>query len=184
MIIQNILTQLRNQLSKDQQELNRLLKDRSSITLNISYFNSFLLNIDNISGPLNYFAVLNQENPTTVSVAPWDKKNIPKIEKILSESDLHLNMYSNDGKIFLSFPKPTKERREEIVKSLKKIVDQYKVMARSHRKNARDLSKDIQDTLTKDELFKFKEDIDLIVQTATQEYENLFIKYNEITLKI
>ena len=65
-------------------------------------------------------ATLGVPEPRLITIAPWDPKVIPDIEKAIQKADLGLNP-SNDGKIVrLPIPSLTEERRKDLVKLVKK----------------------------------------------------------------
>ena len=66
------------------------------------------------------------------------------IEKAILESDLGLNP-TNDGNIVrIPIPPLTGERRQELVKLVKKTAEEHKIAARAHRRNANETVKMLQ----------------------------------------
>ena len=76
------------------------------------------------------------------------------------KSDIGLNP-ANDGKIIrLSIPQLTEERRKELVKSVKKIAEEFRVAIRNVRRDAIEtLKKQKKDKeISEDDLFKFQDE--------------------------
>ena len=70
-------------------------------------------------------------------ITPFDKSNLPAIEKAIQHSDLGLNP-SNDGhSIRLSFPQLTEERRKELVKIVRHMAEEGRIAVRNARRDAR-----------------------------------------------
>lgn len=75
-------------------------------------------------------------------VQPWDKANIPEIEKALSTSDLGLSPVNDGTVIRIQLPKMSSARRDELVKLLSKRAEQCKLAIRNVR---RDINTHIRD---------------------------------------
>ena len=88
--------------------------------------------------PLKQIASIAAPDPRAIQVTPWDKGSLREIEKGLMKSDLGLNP-SNDGAIItVPIPPLTNDRRQEMVKLLKKKVEDGKVSLRNVRRDGLD----------------------------------------------
>jgi len=99
--------------------------------------------------PINQLATLAVPEPRTITLQPWEAKQIPAIEKAILNANLGLTP-SNDGKVIrLNLPPLTEERRKEIVKQLRKMAEDAKVALRNIRRDSIDelkrAEKDVQD---------------------------------------
>ena len=73
--------------------------------------------------------------PRTLVIQPWDKKLLSSIEKAIQKADLGA-MPSNDGNVVrLTIPPLSGERRQELIKTLKKDAEMQKVMIRNLRRD-------------------------------------------------
>ena len=96
--------------------------------------------------PLNQIASISVPDARAIMVQPWDKQALAEIEKSLMKSDMGFNP-SNDGNM-ITIPIPTlsQERRKELVRLLKKKLEDGKVSIRNVRRdgqeNLRKLEKD------------------------------------------
>jgi len=96
--------------------------------------------------PLNQIASISVPDARAIMVQPWDKQALGEIEKSLMKSDMGFNP-SNDGNM-ITIPIPTlsQERRKELVRLLKKKLEDGKVSIRNVRRdgqeNLRKLEKD------------------------------------------
>lgn len=71
-------------------------------------------------------------------IQPWDPAAIPEIEKTILKSKLGINP-SNDGKLIrLPLPLLSKERREELVKLVRNMVEEGKISLRTIRHHAKE----------------------------------------------
>lgn len=88
--------------------------------------------------PLNQLANISAPEARLITIQPWDKTAIPSIEKAILKSNLGLNP-SNDGTVVrLAIPQLTEERRVDMVKSVKKRVEEGKVSLRNVRREILD----------------------------------------------
>ena len=83
--------------------------------------------------PLNQVASVSAPEPRLLSVQPWDKGLIGAVEKALQASELGLNP-SNDGTtIRVPLPLLTEERRQELVKVVRKLAEEGRIAIRHGR---------------------------------------------------
>ena len=88
--------------------------------------------------PLSQVATLAVPEARTITIQPWEPKQIPAIEKAIMNANLGLTP-ANDGKLIrLNLPPLTEERRKDIVKQLKKMGEETKVALRNNRRDAID----------------------------------------------
>lgn len=119
--------------------------------------------------PVSQVATLAVPEPRLITIAPWEAKLIPAIEKAIFNANIGLTP-SNDGKsIRLSLPPLTEERRKEIVKELKKKGEDDKIALRNIRRDAMDRLKKLEKdkAITEDELKKMEKE----VQDTTKSFE-------------
>ena len=85
--------------------------------------------------PLKQLATISAPEPRLLTIQPFDNSAIKAIEKAINESDLGLNP-SNDGKLVrLVIPQFTEERRRELVKVARHIVEEGRVAVRNVRRD-------------------------------------------------
>ncbi len=111
--------------------------------------------------PINQLATLAVPEPRTITLQPWEAKQIPVIEKAILNANLGLTP-SNDGRVIrLNLPPLTEERRKEIVKQLRKIAEDAKVALRNIRRDSIDELKRLEKDkkITEDELKRAEKDV-------------------------
>lgn len=131
--------------------------------------------------PLNQVGGLSTEDPRTIRISPWDSSQIKEIEKVLVASNLGVSVAVDDKGIRVSFPPLTTERRDEFVKLAKAKFEQAKVSLRKHRDEAWDgiQSAEKEGGMSEDEKFRFKAEMEKIIQDATKNLEALCKKKEE-----
>jgi ribosome recycling factor len=85
--------------------------------------------------PLRNLATISAPEARLLTIQPFDGSSMKAIEKAINESDLGLNP-SNDGKIVrLSIPELNEERRRELVKVARQIVEDGRIAIRNVRRD-------------------------------------------------
>ena len=88
-----------------------------------------------VATPLNQIASISAPDARAIMVQPWDKQALVEIEKSLMSSDMGFNP-SNDGiTITVPIPPLTQERRQELVRLLKRKLEAGKVSIRNVRRD-------------------------------------------------
>ena len=89
-----------------------------------------------VSTPLNQLATISTPDARTLIIQPWDKSILGDIKKAILKSDVGLNPASDGTALRLMVPDPTEERRKELVKVVRKRVEEAKVAIRNIRRDA------------------------------------------------
>ncbi|HBG20260.1 MAG: ribosome recycling factor [Desulfobacterales bacterium GWB2_56_26] len=137
-------------------ELAKIRTGRASLSI----LDGIHVNAYGSSMPLNQVGTLTIPESRLIAIQPWDPQMLPAIEKAILKSDIGLNPIS-DGKIVrLNIPQLTEERRKDLVKSVKKIGEEFRVAIRNIRRDAIEvLKKQKKDKeISEDELFKLQEE--------------------------
>ena len=86
--------------------------------------------------PLNQVASINIPEPRSIAIQPWDKGMLGAIEKAILKSDLGITPINDGIFVRLNIPALTEERRKDLVKTVKKITEEYRVAIRNIRRDA------------------------------------------------
>ena len=85
--------------------------------------------------PLKQLATITAPDARAILVQPWDRQSLRDIEKSLMRSELGFNP-SNDGStITVPIPPLNQERRQELVRLLKRKIEEGKVSIRNVRRD-------------------------------------------------
>ncbi len=88
--------------------------------------------------PLNQMATISAPEAQLITIQPYDRTALRAIERAIQQSPTGLNP-SNDGAIIrVPIPPLSQERREELVKSLGRKVEDGKIAVRNVRRDAQD----------------------------------------------
>ena len=94
--------------------------------------------------PLNQVASISVPEARTLVIQPWDKSVVPIIEKAILKSDLGLNPSTQGNVIRLQIPELTEERRKELVKVVRKKVEDGRISVRNIRRNGLEKLREMQ----------------------------------------
>jgi ribosome recycling factor len=117
-------------------------------------------------------------------VTPWDASQVKAIEKAISVANLGVSLKTDEKSVRVSFPELTSERREMLMKLAKEKLEHGKVTLRAVRD---EVVKDIEAKeklggMSEDEKFRFKADMQKLVDGANKAMEDSFAKkQKEIT---
>ncbi|MBC7341138.1 MAG: ribosome recycling factor [Clostridia bacterium] len=91
--------------------------------------------------PINQVATISAPEARLLVIQPWDRNVLGDIEKAILKSDLGLTP-NNDGQVIrISIPQLTKERRTELVKVVRKKVEDCRVAIRNIRRETNEQTK-------------------------------------------
>ena len=126
--------------------------------------------------PLGQLASITVPEARLILVQPWDRSSIHNIEKAILKSDLSLNPASDGNVIRIPIPPLSEERRQELVKVVRKRAEEGRVALRNLRRDGverlRGLERNKQ--ISKDEYARASEQL--------QRLTDVFIeKVNEIS---
>ncbi|SVB30335.1 uncharacterized protein METZ01_LOCUS183189 [marine metagenome] len=125
--------------------------------------------------PLNQVATLSVPDSQTITVQPYDVSILKDLEKAIFGSDLGLTP-NNDGKIIrLNIPPLTGERRQQLVKIVKKYTEEGKIAIRNIRRDFNDKLKTMEKNheVSEDEGKKGLEKLQKITDECIKEAEKL-----------
>jgi ribosome recycling factor len=133
--------------------------------------------------PINQVAGINIPDARTIEVKPWDVSQLGSIEKAILKSDIGL-LPVNDGKLIrLSIPTLTEERRKEIVKTIGKTAEDFKIAVRNERRILVDSIKKLEKSkdITEDDKKKFENEAQKITDLYVKQIDDVvFAKEKEI----
>jgi len=86
--------------------------------------------------PLNQIASISAPEARLLVIQPWDKSSIHSIEKAILKSDLGLNPSSDGNVIRISIPQLSEERRQELIKVVRKRIEERRIAVRNLRHEA------------------------------------------------
>jgi ribosome recycling factor len=86
--------------------------------------------------PLNQLASITTPNANMLLVQPWDKSSMNIIEKAILKSDLGLTPINDGHMIRINIPPLSEERRQELLKVVRRRIEEGKVAVRNVRRES------------------------------------------------
>ncbi|MCH2533191.1 MAG: ribosome recycling factor [Bdellovibrionales bacterium] len=167
-MLDNLEQQSKLEMEKALEALKDQLKNIRTGRAQVSMLDPIKVNYYGNPTPLNQVATLSTPDARSFVIAPWEASVLKDIEAALVKSDLGMSP-QNDGKVIrLKVPELTEERRKQLVKNVKKIVEDARVAVRMARRNANDeIKKALKDKAISEDDKKRLEDQ---IQKLTDDY--------------
>ena len=125
--------------------------------------------------PINQVAGVSVPEARLIVIQPWDMSILKEIEKAILASDIGINP-NNDGKVIrLAFPELTEERRKDLVKDIKKMAEEAKIVIRTIRRDGIEEAKQEQKNgnMTEDELKQAENEIQKLTDKSVEEIDKI-----------
>lgn len=126
------------------------------------------------------------EDSRTLTVAPWEKDMVAKVEKAILTSDLGLNPSTAGSVIRIPMPPLTEERRRDLVKVVRGEAEGGKVAIRNIRRDSlgdfKELEKEKE--ISQDESRKASEDIQKLTDKYVAEVDKVVTAKEEELMSI
>ncbi len=125
--------------------------------------------------PLKHIAHITAPDPDLLVVRPYDRSQIGAMEKAIAAADLGLNPQSDGNVIRIKVPRLSEERREELVKLVRRRGEEAKVALRNIRREYKETLDDMKDegALPEDDHRRLREQLDKITQEYTQKVDEI-----------
>ena len=125
--------------------------------------------------PLNQAANVATEDARTISIMPYEKTMVQKIEKAIMTADLGLNPSTAGQVIRVVLPPLTEERRKDLVKVIRQEAEDARVAVRNVRRDANaDLKELVKEKeITEDDQHSGEERIQKLTDQHIERIDNL-----------
>ena len=136
--------------------------------------------------PINQMANITVAEARLITVSVWDINQLKNVSKAISSADLGVNV-SDDGKIIrLAFPVLTEERRKEIAKNIKQILEATKVTMRNHRRDSLDSFKSLKkdNLISEDDMTFYENKVQKILDDYTETADKLYASKEKEVLEV
>ncbi len=131
-VVKDARTRMNKSIEALKGELSKIRTGRAHVSvldhIHVEYYGSEV--------PLSQVAKLSAEDARTLSVTPWEKDMVGKIEKAIMTSDLGLNPSTAGTVIRIPMPPLTEERRRELGKVVRHEGENAKIAIRNIRRDA------------------------------------------------
>lgn len=169
-MVKDILRDLEKSMKSSVEHYRKDLSKLRTGRANLSIFEDIKVDYYGSLTPVNQVATLGIPDPTLITIQPWDLSLLEAIDKAIRAADLGLNPI-NDGKVLkVPIPPLDEERRKEIVKHIRKLMEEEKTVLRNMRRDAKEMIEELEKEkeITEDDKFYGYEKL----KEITDEYSN------------
>ena len=171
----DIIKDTKSRMQKSIDNLSRDLANISAGRANSNLLNGVTVDYYGAPTPVQQLASINVPEARLLVISPYDKTSVADIEKAIIAANLGVNPTSDGEVIRISVPALTEERRKELVKEVKKIGEDAKVSIRNIRRDINDqLKKDEKNgDITEDDLRSQTDDVQKATDNSIKDIDQL-----------
>jgi len=166
----DIIKDTKSRMQKSIDNLSRELANISAGRANSNLLNGVTVDYYGAPTPVQQLASINVPEARLLVISPYDKSSVADIEKAIIAANLGVNPTSDGEVIRISVPALTEERRKELVKEVKKIGEDAKVSIRNIR---RDINDQLKKDETEDDLRSQTDDVQKATDNSIKEIDQL-----------
>lgn len=185
-LVKDILGELEEKMRKSvevtRQELAAVRTGRASTSLlegvNVDYYGTLT--------PLRQVSNILTPEPTLIVIQPWDKSTLAEIERAILKADIGLTP-NNDGKVIrIPIPPLSEERRQEIVRVVRKMAEEGRIAIRGVRHKERDSVKNMQkeSNVSEDESRRGQEKMEELTHKHIEEIDKILAAKEKEVLEV
>lgn len=125
--------------------------------------------------PLNQVGQVSTPEARLLQIQPFDKTMIPAIEKAIFGANIGVTPTNDGNFVRLLFPALTEDKRKDLVKEIKKIGEDAKVVIRNVRRDKNDAVKKAEKdkVISEDDSKKIQTEIQNITDKYTKEIDTV-----------
>ena len=125
--------------------------------------------------PINQMGNISIPEPRCLVISLWDKSALKLVEKAILAANIGVTPQNDGTVIRLTFPVLTEERRKELVKQVKKLAEDAKVVLRNARRDALEALKKEKNakTVSEDLIADYESEVDKQLQKRIETVDKL-----------
>ncbi len=174
-MVKDVLKELEGKMKVSSDHFRKDLSKVRTGRANLSLFEDIKVEYYGTLTPVNQLANLGIPDPTLITVQPWDPSLLEPIDKAIRAADLGLNPL-NDGKtIKVPIPPLDDERRREMAKKIKKMLEDEKTALRNMRRESKDLIEKLEKDkkISEDDKFNGLELVQKLIDDYSKKIEEI-----------
>ncbi len=133
-----VLTEVDKKMDRSVEALRRDLNSLRTGRATPSLIENVSVDYYGVPTPLKQIASISAPDARAILVQPWDKQSMREIEKSLMKSEMGFNPSNDGNNITVPIPPLNRERRQELVRLLKRKIEDGKVSVRNVRRDGQD----------------------------------------------
>lgn len=174
-MVQDIINTAQENMKKTVEVIRRELAGLRAGRATPALLDKITVNYYGTPTPVNQLATISAPEARLLVVQPWDRSVLPEIEKAILKSDLGITPVSDGNVLRLVIPQLTQERRQELVKQVRKKAEEGRVAIRNIRREANDQLKARQkhENLSEDELRRRQDEVQKLTDKYIKEVDQV-----------
>lgn len=186
MIAKELIKQIEEEMQKAIESTKREMSELRSGRANPKMVEGVRVNYYGAPTLLKELATIGVPEARMVVISPYDPTALKEIEKAILQSDLGITPVSDGKTIRLLVPPLSEERRQELIKIVKKVSEEGKVSVRTVRRDGKEKIKVLEKEkkISEDERFKSEDslqkmtdkyikDLDRVLEDKTKELKDI-----------
>lgn len=176
MSAREVLKEIESGMVKGIEAIKRELSELRSGRANPKMVEGIRVNYYGTPTLLKELATIGVPEARMVIISPYDPSAIKEVEKAILQSELGITPMT-DGKIIrLIVPPLSEERRGELIKIVKKTVEEGKVSIRTVRRDGKDKIKALEKDkkISEDDRFKAEDELQKMTDKKIKEIDTIF----------
>ncbi len=174
-MVKETLRELEKRMKVSTEHFRRDLSKLRTGRANLGLFEDIKVDYYGSLTPINQVATLGVPDPTLITVQPWDPSLLEALDKAIRSADLGLNPI-NDGKMLkVPIPPLDEERRKEIAKHIKKMLEDEKTALRIMRRESKEEIEELEEKkeITEDDKYWGFDKLQEVTDEYTKKIEEL-----------
>lgn len=174
-MVKDILRELEQKMKTSADHFRKDLSKLRTGRANINLLEDIKVDYYGTLTPLNQVATLGVPDPTLITIQPWDPSLLESLDKAIRAEDLGLNPI-NDGKTLkIPIPPLDEERRQELAKHIRKMLEDEKTALRVMRREAKENIEELEENkdITEDDKFWGYDKLQEVTDEYTKRIEEL-----------
>ncbi len=125
--------------------------------------------------PINQMGNISIPEPRQIVISLWDKSALKDVEKAILAANIGVTPQNDGTCIRLTFPVLTEERRKDLVKQVKKLAEDTKVVLRNARRDAMEALKKEKaaKTVSEDLIADYEKEVDKMLAKLIEQVDKL-----------
>lgn len=167
-------SRMKKSVAAFQTEITRLRTGRASPALleglKVEYYGTQV--------PIQQIASILAPEPRLLVVQPWDKNAIGAIERAIRKAGLGLNPQSDGNVIRIPIPPLSEERRQDLVKVVRKLAEEARIAVRNIRRDTIEKVRAMEKNkeISEDDRHRAEERIQKLTEKYIEEIDNLLAR--------
>jgi ribosome recycling factor len=174
-MIKDLLNETDSRMRKTIEALEEDLRSLRTGRASPALLDKVMVDYYGVATPLKQLAVISAPEPQMLLVRPYDPSSIADIDKAILSADLGLNP-NNDGRVIrIPIPRLTEERRRELVKVVKRRIEESKVALRNIRRDTLNDMREFESEklISEDELLRGQDRLQELTDDYTEKVETI-----------